>query len=244
MLRPALREGNSLSDRPGILLVEDNVVTSRTLVLFLTAEKYNVQCAFNGRDGIDFFRQADFDLVLLDLMLPDVDGLRVCKTIRAESNVPVIMLTARTTEDDIVEGLESGADDYVCKPFGSRELLARVRCCLRRPDQQTIEEQSVFRVGDIEVGLEHRTVMLGGNVVKLTKSEFDILAVLIRQPGRVFTRHQLIDQALGPDFDGFDRTIDTHVWSLRKKLGEPQGKPRYIVSETGVGYRMSNQDEP
>lgn len=228
---------------PRILLVEDNPVTSQTLVLFLSAEHYEVQCAFKGHDGIQLFQREKFNLVILDLMLPDLDGLKICTQMRAKSTTPIIILTAKTTEDEIVEGLEAGADDYVCKPFGSKELLARVRRCLRqsRHVPPSFPNEHVVKVGQLEVQLSRREVRIGGKPVKLTKSEFEILSVLAQQPGRVFTRAQLIDKALGHDFDGFDRTIDTHIWSLRKKLGEPRGNPNYILSELGIGYRL--QDE-
>ena len=229
-----------MTNSPEILVVEDNQVTSKTLTVFLKAEQYGVKPAFNGRDGLRFFREGDFDLVLLDLMLPDIDGLAVCEAIREESLVPIVILTAKTQEDEIVKGLECGADDYVCKPFGSKELLARIRRCLRQVGRHA-DAQQIFRLGEIEIDTDQRTVTVAGNAVKLTKSEFEILAVMIRQPGRVFTRDQLIDHALGANFEGFDRTIDTHVWSLRKKIGEPRGNPKYILSELGIGYRMSDQ---
>ena len=224
-----------------ILLVEDNQITSRTLVLFLAAENYDVQCAIDGRNALKFFREQTYDLVKLDLMLPDVDGIQVCQSIRANSSIPIIVLSAKTTEDEIVHGLESGADDYVCKPFGSKVLLARVRRCLQRATSE-YQPTSAIRVGDLELDLERRVVQVGGQVIKLTKSEFDVLAVLIQHPGRVFTRDQLIGRALGIHFEGFERTIDTHIWSLRKKIGEPRGNPKYILSEQGVGYRMSDQN--
>ncbi len=223
-----------------ILLVEDNQVTSQTLVVFLSSVGYQVKCASNGRSAIQFFNEQSFDLVILDLMLPDIGGLHVCTTIRSQSDIPIIMLTAKTTEDEIVVGLESGADDYVCKPFGAKELLARVRRCLRKSIASSIPDKTLS-VGKIEMEIEQRMVRVSGECVKLTKSEFEILFVLIRQPGRVFTRDQLIKKALGQNYDGFDRSIDTHVWSLRKKIGEPRGNPEYILSEPGIGYRMSDK---
>jgi DNA-binding response OmpR family regulator len=220
-----------------ILLVEDNVTTSRTLLLFLNSQGYKTDCAFDGREAISKFGQRKFDLVILDLMLPDIDGLVVCKQIRAGSSTPIVILSAKSTEDEIVEGLETGADDYVCKPFGAKELLARVRRCLTRSvDDDAAGGQ--WQVGDLCVNHKTRAVCLRGDNVKLTKSEFEILLLLIRNPGRVFTRDQLIHRVFGPGFEGGDRTIDTHIWSLRKKLGEPRGNPGYIISEQGVGYRM------
>lgn len=224
-----------------VLVVEDNLTTSKTLKLFLSKEGYEVQCALDGNQAIQLFQVHDFDLIMLDLMLPDVDGLTICQMIREKSEVPIIILTAKTTEDEIVEGLEKGADDYVCKPFGSKELLARVRRCLKTRRQDSNSATTFLQVGEIELQLDKRLACVGGQEVKLTKSEFELLRVLMQNPGRVFTRDQLIDHALGSDFDGFDRTIDTHIWSLRKKIGEPRGNPKYILSEMGVGYRMSEQ---
>lgn len=224
-----------------ILVVEDNATTARNLRVFLEAEGYRVRHAASGREALEQFGRAPGDLVLLDLNLPDLDGLEVCRSLRSRSAVPVVMLTARTAEENIVEGLESGADDYVCKPFGSRELLARVRRCLERARRPPATGPRL-RLGDLELDRASRRVRMRGEEVRLTRSEFDILELLARNPGRVFTRSQIIDAALGHDFDGFDRTIDTHVWSLRRKLGEPRGCPRYILSEVGIGYRMRSDD--
>ncbi len=232
-----------MNSTPTILLVEDNETTARTLRVFLESQGYAVVCAADGKTGEDLFRRGEFDLVVLDLMLPDVDGLAVCRGLRRTSRVPIVMLTAKTAEDHIVEGLEAGADDYVCKPFGSKELLARVRRCLSRSERVN-GANDVVRSGDLCLNAAARTVTLAGAPVKLTKSEFNILELLMRNPGRVFTRGQLIEQALGSDFEGFDRTVDTHIWSLRKKLGEPRGRPNHIISEPGVGYRMSESHAP
>lgn len=223
-----------------ILVVEDNTTTARSLGLFLEAAGFEPVWFANGRDAIREMPAVKPALVLLDLNLPDIDGLEVCRTLRRDSQVPIIMLTARTSEAEIVEGLESGADDYVRKPFGARELVARIRRSLAAPVCGS--GNAVLRVGELEIDRELRQVSLAGAPVSLTRSEFEILAVLAASPGRVFTRAQLIDQALSPDFDGFDRTIDTHIWSLRRKLGEPRGNPRYIASELGVGYRMRSGD--
>ncbi|HPE47818.1 MAG TPA: response regulator transcription factor [Hyphomonas sp.] len=223
-----------------IMVVEDNTTTARSLGLFLEAAGFEPVWLANGREALRQAPQVKPALILLDLNLPDIDGLEVCRTLRRNSQVPIIMLTARTSEAEIVEGLESGADDYVRKPFGARELVARIRRSLAAPARASASAR--LRVGDLEIDPERRQVTLDGVPVSLTRSEFGILVVLAASPGRVFTRAQLIDRALGPDFDGFDRTIDTHIWSLRRKLGEPRGNPRYIVSELGIGYRMRNGD--
>jgi DNA-binding response OmpR family regulator len=151
------------------------------------------------------------------------------------------MLTARTADDDVVAGLENGADDYVCKPFESKTLLARIRRCLERA-RRPVLPGDVLTHRDLRLDAAGRTLHQGGDPIRLTRTEFDLLHHLMRSPGRVFTRAQLIDQALGPCFDGLDRTIDTHVWSLRRKLGERRGAPRVILSEPGVGYRLGDSD--
>lgn len=231
-----------MTERATILVVEDNATTARTLRLFLEDSGYRTVHAAGGGEATRRFRDGSFDLVLLDLMLPDADGLEVCRAIRERSAVPVVMLTARTAEDDIVEGLESGADDYVCKPFRSRELLARVRRCLER-SREPAPEGGELRAGAIVLDAGRRRVTVDGRPVRLTPSEFGILRVLMQSPGRVFTRSQLIERALGDEFDGLDRTVDTHVWSLRRKLGEPRGRPRHVLSEQGVGYRFGGGDD-
>ncbi len=225
-----------------ILVVEDNPTTSRTLKLFLDAEGYQVRCALSGREAAAALAAETFDLVMLDLMLPDIDGLSLCRTLRQNSAVPIVMLTARTTQDEIVEGLEAGADDYIGKPFGSKELLARIRRCLRAVPAHVGFTSPQLRCGELCVDLGTREVTLADQQIRLTRSEFDLLVALMRRPGRVFTRDQLITLALGADYEGADRTIDTHIWGLRKKLGEPRGQPRYILSEAGVGYRLRDPD--
>jgi DNA-binding response OmpR family regulator len=229
-------------DSPGrILVVEDNAATARTVRVFLEAQGYVVRAVAGGRDAIATFREGEVDLVLLDLMLPDIDGLAVCRHIRTTSRVPIVMLTARTADDDIVEGLEAGADDYVTKPFGSRPLLARIRRCLDRVREPLLPSATI-RHGDLHLDPERRVVERAGVAIRLTRREFDILLCLMRRPGRVFTRSQIIAAALGPDFDGFDRTVDTHVWSLRRKLSGQPGSSRLIHAEPGVGYRFADPE--
>lgn len=224
-----------------VLLIEDNLSTAGTLSLFLREAGFVTEHAADGATGIRQMESRAYDLVLLDLMLPDIGGLEICRRIREKRRVPVVMLTARSTEDDIVAGLDSGASDYICKPYGPRELLARVRRVLR--DEQGGGSAGPFlRCGEIELSSDDRQVRVAGVPVRLTRSEFQILELMMSRPGRVFTRNQLIERALGPDFDGLDRTIDTHIWALRKKLGEPPGSPRYIHSEPGVGYRMEDRN--
>ncbi len=230
------------ADAKRILVVEDNPTTSRTLKLFLDAEGYAVHCALSGGEAETALAAGRFDLVLLDLMLPDIDGLSLCRKLRQSSMVPIVMLTARSAQDEIVEGLEAGADDYMGKPFGSREMLARIRRCLRNGSPSQAMRVRQLHVGELCVDTETRSVDLAGARIRLTPSEFDLLVVLMQRPGRVFTRDQLIRLALGVDYEGADRTVDTHIWSLRKKLGEPRGEPRYLLSEPGIGYRLRDPD--
>lgn len=225
-------------ERPVILVVEDNPTTARSIVLFLEDAGMIASVADRGRDGLDRLAAGGIDLVLLDLNLPDMDGLRVCEAIRSDYDCPIIMLTARSSEDDIVTGLELGAQDYVSKPFGARELVARVKRVLR--DRHQDLSSAVLRHADLVLDRDQRMVAQADIKIKLTKSEFDLLATLMARPGRVFTRAQLIELALGDDFDGFDRTIDTHIWSIRRKLGDNKAAPRYIFSEPGIGYRFAN----
>lgn len=220
-----------------LLVVEDNATTARTLRLFLQAQGYAVTSTETGAGALALASEQNFDLVLLDRMLPDVDGITVCRALRSSSSVSIVMLTARAGDDDVVAGLDAGADDYVCKPFGSSVLLARIRRCLRRgADGESAS--SVLRHDVIELDSELRSVKIDGRPVRLTRTEFAILHQLMRRPGQIFTRARLISAVMGPDFDGVDRTIDTHIWSLRKKLGERGREGRLIVAEPGIGYRL------
>lgn len=226
-----------LDRRPVVLVVEDNETTARSLRLFLEAADLEVLHTPTARMGLEAVFSREPDLILLDLNLPDRDGLDLCDDILDQTDVPIIMLTARTSESDIVKGLEAGAIDYVRKPFGSRELLARVKRQL--VPRQSVACEDLIRIGELQIDRMGRSVKHADHAVSLTKSEFDILLALAERPGQVFTRGQLISRALGDDFEGFDRTIDTHIWSIRKKLGETRSSPRYILSEVGVGYRMN-----
>lgn len=231
-----------MTRNPRILIVEDNPTTAKTVQVFLKSAGYDFAWEASGDTGLVRLRDECFDLLILDLMLPGLDGIGVCRRVREQSDMPIVMLTAKSGEEDIVDGLEAGADDYVCKPFGSKELLARIRRCLARSTDAT-ERSSVIEAGSIRLDADQRRVQVDGGTIRLTKSEFDILCLLMRYPGRVFTRDQIIGQALGPDFDGYDRTIDTHIWGLRKKLKEPRGAPRHLLSELGVGYRFVDRAE-
>ncbi len=222
------------------LVIEDNKVTAQTLEMFLASTGFKVKKAHDGPTGLMLFDNMNVDVVILDLMLPGINGIEVCKKIRAKSEAPIVILSAKTSEDEIVMGLEAGANDYVCKPYGARELLARIKRCCANTSQQKDE---VFSCGEITLNLINRTTKVNQRPLKLTKSEFEILSLFIQNKGRVFTREQIIRHIYGDDNESFDRTIDTHIWSLRKKIGEKKGNPRYIHSEMGVGYRFRDGNE-
>lgn len=234
----------SRSTASRILVIEDNVTTSRSLVLFLQTAGYDTECAFTGSDGLDLATANRFSLILLDLMLPDVSGFEICRSVRETSQVPIVILSARSADEDIVRGLELGADDYVCKPFSAEVLVARIGRCLTRSlaGNQGDDPEQTIAVRDLTLEVDRCVLETTDERVRLTRSECAILRTLMEQPGRIFTRDQLIQRALGTEFDGSDRTIDTHIWSLRRKLGEPKGRPRYILSEVGIGYRFNEAD--
>jgi two-component system, OmpR family, alkaline phosphatase synthesis response regulator PhoP len=219
-----------------VLVVDDDVRTVELVKLYLSRDGYRVLTAYDGVEALRLARESRPDLVVLDLMLPDIYGLEVCRILRRESDVPIIMLTARTTDQDKLTGLDAGADDYVTKPFSPGELAARVRAVLRRLPGERVAVQ--IKHDDLTVDLEKQEAWLGDKPLSLTNVEFKLLGVLARNPGRVFTRAELIERALGYDFDGFDRTIDVHVLNLRRKIEADPSHPRYIRTVYGVGYRF------
>ncbi len=220
-----------------VLVVDDDTKTVELVRLYLNRDGYKVLTAYDGAAALNLARRTHPDLIVLDLMLPGMDGLEVCRSLRSESDVPIIMLTARTTDEDKLTGLGLGADDYVTKPFSPRELAARVRTVLRRlPGEHGPTE---IRRGELTVNFPKHEVSLAGRNLKLTSVEFKLLGVLVKEPGRVFSRAQLIQEALGYDFDGFDRTIDVHILNLRRKLEADPSHPSYIKTVYGVGYKFS-----
>jgi DNA-binding response OmpR family regulator len=222
-----------------ILVVDDEAKTAAMVRLYLEHAGYAVETAADGRSGLDRARADPRpDLVVLDRMLPGLDGLAVCRLLRAEARVPVILLTARTAEADRLEGLDLGADDYVCKPFSPRELVARVRAVLRRTQGEADE---TLAAGALTVNVGQREAAVAGRRVDLTPREFAILAALARSPGRVLTREALRDRAFGPSSEALDRTVDAHIVKLRRKLAAAGGGPA-IETVFGVGYRMSGGD--
>ena len=222
--------------KPRILIVEDDPRTAASVALYLRHAGYEVAEARDGMSAIDAAIAQRPDLVVLDLMLPGVDGFEVCRTLRQSGTTPVIMLTARTMEDDKLRGLESGADDYVTKPFSPRELVARVGAVLRR----TRPAVAIFRRGELEIDLGLREVRRAGVAVALTATEFRLIQVLASAPGRAFTRTELAERAFGHDHEALERTIDVHVMNLRRKLEPDRSRPStLIVTVFGTGYRLA-----
>jgi DNA-binding response OmpR family regulator len=222
-----------------ILVAEDDPKQSHLIRVYLEREGHSVLVVGDGRSALDHARARRPDLVVLDVMMPLVDGLDVCRILRAESSIPILLLTARTTEDDVLLGLDIGADDYLTKPYSPRELAARVRALLRRAGAVTTGTKAVLRVGDLEVDTGRFEVRVGGRPVSLTAKEFGILEVLAGEPGRVFTRGQIIDRAFGFDHYVLERTVDAHVMNLRRKIEEDPAEPRYVQTVYGRGYRLA-----
>lgn len=223
-----------------ILLIEDEAKIAAALRAYLENAGYEVITAADGETGLAAFYETNPDLIVLDLMLPKVSGEVVCKEIRLESRIPIIMLTAKSGEDDKLSGFALGADDYVTKPFSPRELMARIRSLLRRccDGISPMYKSMSWNNGELEIELETRVVKKNGADVSLTPSEFKILSSLVKYPGKIFTRDELIDRALGDDFDGFERTIDSHVKNLRGKIEDDTANPKYVITVRGAGYRF------
>jgi DNA-binding response OmpR family regulator len=220
-----------------ILVVDDDRKTVDLIRLYLERAGFGVRVAHDGERALELVGECVPDLLILDLMLPKIDGLDVCLAVQAVNPVPVIMLTARTTEGDKLAGLETGADDYVTKPFSPRELVARVKAVLRRT-RGAEGEPSEIRSGDLVIDLLHHDARIHGEGVRLTPKEFNLLRVLAREPGRPFTRSSLMERAFGFDYDGLERTVDAHIANLRKKIEPDPAHPRYVVTVQGLGYKF------
>jgi two-component system, OmpR family, alkaline phosphatase synthesis response regulator PhoP len=225
--------------RKRVLVIDDDAKVVEVIRLYLSHDGCEVLTAGNGLDGLRLARQQSPDLVVLDLLLPGLDGWQVCQTLRNESAVPIIMLTARTTEQDRITGLDLGADDYVPKPFSPRELAARVRAVLRR--QPGAAPGALIR-GALTVDTAARTVSLAGRTINLTPTEFNLLVTLAAEPGRVFTRADLVGKAFDPDADSLEHTIDTHIMNLRRKLEADPAGQKCIVTVFGAGYKFAVKD--
>jgi two-component system response regulator RegX3 len=221
-----------------VLVVEDEESFSDALSYMLRKEGFEVAVAANGNDALDEFDRSGADLVLLDLMLPGLPGTEVCRQLRARSSVPVIMLTAKDSEVDKVVGLELGADDYVTKPFSSRELVARIRAVLRRGTETIELTPPVLEAGPVRMDVDRHVVTVSGDSVRLPLKEFELLELLLRNAGRVLTRGQLIDRIWGADYVGDTKTLDVHVKRLRAKIEPDPGQPTYLQTVRGLGYKF------
>ena len=227
-------------DKQTILIVEDEVKLVEILKANFEHQGYHVLSVQDGLSAYDLIlNHNDISLVLLDLMIPKLSGEELCQSVRKFSRVPIIMLTARSSEENIVDGLKLGADDYLTKPFSLKELNARVETVLRRSDTSVLPLYQTMKFDDnLEFDLNKKSVMKNKNLIHLTPNEFNILSVLIHHPQRVFTREELVEYALGSDFDGYDRTIDTHIKNIRLKIGDNPKEPKYIHTVFGLGYRF------
>lgn len=226
-----------------ILVVDDDKKTVDLIRLYLEREKYRVLVAYDGQQALTLARQKYPSLIILDWMLPRVDGLDVCRILRVDSNVPIIMLTAKAAEEDMLLGLDLGADDYLTKPFSPRELVARVRVVLRRATSQQSEDQlpDELSTGPFMVDFRSHEVRLHGQLVNLTPTEFKLLETLVREPGRVFSRLELVKRVFGLDYEGFERTVDVHILNLRKKIEAHPNEPVYLQTVYGVGYKFRKE---
>ncbi len=223
-----------------ILLVEDEPKIVQIARDYLEHAGFNILTASDGKSALAIWRAAKPDLLVLDLGLPNVDGLDVTRMVRKESNTPIIMLTARSEESDKLVGLELGADDYMVKPFSPKELVARVRAVLRRMENAT-QGSEIVRAGNVLLDTPRMRVTIDGRVVDVTPTEFQLLLALARQPGRIFTRAQLLDAVRGVAFESYERAIDAHIKNLRRKIEPDPREPRYVLTVYGMGYKFSDE---
>ena len=226
-----------------IMLVEDETSIRETMAEFLAEEGFETLQAADGLEALEVFRENQPDLIILDLMLPKLDGLEVCKAIRQKSNVPIIMVTARDEEIDKLLGLELGADDYITKPFSLREMKARIKAVLRRTGFQGSTEEHKISFGALEINTDRREVRMNNKIIELTPSEYAILTTLSQNVGRPYSRLQLLNATLGESYAGYERAIDTHVSNLRKKIEPNPQKPIYILTVYGLGYKFGDNYE-
>ncbi|HEX2926781.1 MAG TPA: response regulator transcription factor [Ruminiclostridium sp.] len=226
-----------------ILVVDDESKIVDVVKSYLEHGGYRVYTAYDGKQAMEAFNETNPDLIILDLMLPDISGEEICKQIRINSSVPIIMLTAKVSDNEIINGLDIGADDYVLKPFSPKQLLARVTAVLRRTVQGTAEEEAKFTFfnEDLVIDSFKHEVCKAGNIINLTPNEYKILLTMAGYPKKTFTREELISMALGDDFEGFDRTVDTHIKNLRQKIEDDPKEPKYLVTVHGIGYRFAGE---
>ena len=227
---------------PKILVVDDEKILVKGIKFNLENEGYQVETGSDGEEAVEKARVGQFDLIILDLMMPRIDGLQACMKIREFSNVPIIMLTARSEDADKIIGFECGADDYITKPFNILEVKARIRALLRRAGQTAQQEKAASRLarGAIVIDTDERSAWKDGVPVDLTAKEFDLIELLLRNPGRVYSRENLLNQVWGYEYMGEDRTVDVHIRRLREKLEPDPANPEYILTKWGVGYYLSN----
>lgn len=227
-----------------ILLVDDEPLIIKGLKYTLEKDGYETLTAQDGEEALQVFRAQPVDLILLDVMLPKLDGITVCQRIREVSNVPIIMLTAKGEDMDKILGLEYGADDYMTKPFNILEVKTRIKTILRRASQFTAQEDaSVFKVRDLEVNIINRSVVLGNEEIRLTAKEFDLLQLFLNHRGKVFTREEMLDAVWKNDYSGDARTVDVHIRRLREKIERNPTQPEFIFTKWGVGYYFTDRDE-
>ena len=221
-----------------VLVVDDEKLIVKGIRFSLEQDGMEVDCAYDGEEGLDMAKTNEYDMILLDLMLPKIDGLSVCQQIREFSNVPVVMLTAKGEDMDKIMGLEYGADDYITKPFNILEVKARIKAIMRRTGKPTTEEEKnkVVQVGDLMLDCESRRVTIAGKEINLTAKEFDVLELLVLTPNKVYSRENLLDVVWGYDYPGDVRTVDVHIRRLREKIEENPSEPQYVHTKWGVGY--------
>lgn len=226
--------------RHKVAIIDDEPKIVEVLESYLAKDGFEIFKAFNGKDGLNIFYSLSPDLIILDLMLPDISGESICREIRKISNIPIIMLTAKSSEDNIISGISLGADDYIAKPFSPREVLARVKALIRRSQNSFIEKLS-FNNGKFEINFTAKTVTVESKEINLTAGEFKLLEVLARRPKKVFTRDELLTAAFGNSSDIFERTIDAHIKNLRSKLEKDKKNPEYILTVFGIGYKFGGE---
>jgi DNA-binding response OmpR family regulator len=240
-----------MKDRQTVLAVDDEPKILELLKSYLEMNGYRALCAKNGREGMALFERNGVDLILLDLMLPDFSGEEFCKKARQVSEVPIIMITAKASEESIIHGLNIGADDYVTKPFSPRQLMARVGAALRRgsaadrggaESAESAKSGGFLSCGDLVLDTGKRMASRGGTALALTRDEYRILALLMSRRAKIFTRDEILEAVKGDDFGGFDRSVDSHIKRLRAKIGDDPRAPRYIVTVYGMGYRLGSAE--
>lgn len=228
-----------------ILIIEDEKKISTIMKSYFEKEDYNVLQAFDGKEGLELFNNNEIDLIILDLMLPKLPGEEVIKEIRNKSDLPIIMVSAKVEEDNRVEGLRLGADDYVTKPFSPKELVERVKAVLRRIEKYNIPRADIIKTSDgrLEMDLQYNRIFKDGNEILLTKNEFQILKTIFSSPNKIFSRDEIIALTFGYDYDAYDRAIDTHIKNIRSKIEDNPKRPVYIKTIYGMGYKSGGVDD-